>query len=188
MVPPKQGWNRAVPWLLVLNGQDILPVGLSWAIMLSCFMDHLEPYAGRELDETTWDEVLDGTVEDTRKVYPAMTGKLIRGELQKLLTCLEAVAEGRGAPGKDPPGDAAGLRPYMTAPHRMDLMVSAMERDGAWHCNQKCLYCYAAGQQGAGGGGADGGAVEGSAPPLPGGPDPPDHLHRRRADAPAGPP
>lgn len=74
MVPPKQGWNRAVPWLLVLNGQDILPVGLSWAIMLSCFMDHLEPYAGRELDETTWDEVLDGTVEDTRKVYPAMTG------------------------------------------------------------------------------------------------------------------
>ena len=34
----------------------------------------------------------------------------------------------------------------MTAPHRMDLMVSAMTRDGAWHCNQKCLHCYAAGQ------------------------------------------
>ena len=28
----------------------------------------------------------------------------------------------------------------------MDLMVSAMHRDGAWHCNQKCLHCYAAGQ------------------------------------------
>ena len=28
----------------------------------------------------------------------------------------------------------------------MDLMVSAMEKDGAWHCNQKCLHCYAAGQ------------------------------------------
>ena len=34
----------------------------------------------------------------------------------------------------------------MTAPHRMDLMVSAMTRGGAWHCNQKCLHCYAAGQ------------------------------------------
>ena len=25
-------------------------------------------------------------------------------------------------------------------------MISAMTREGAWHCNQKCLHCYAAGQ------------------------------------------
>ncbi len=25
-------------------------------------------------------------------------------------------------------------------------MVSSMEKDGAWHCNQKCLHCYAANQ------------------------------------------
>jgi hypothetical protein len=36
--------------------------------------------------------------------------------------------------------------PHMTAPHRMDLMVSAMTKNGVWHCNQKCLHCYAAGQ------------------------------------------
>lgn len=36
--------------------------------------------------------------------------------------------------------------PHMTAPHRMDLMVSAMTKNGSWHCNQKCLHCYAAGQ------------------------------------------
>jgi MoaA/NifB/PqqE/SkfB family radical SAM enzyme len=36
--------------------------------------------------------------------------------------------------------------PHMTAPHRMDLMVSAMTKNGCWHCNQKCLHCYAAGQ------------------------------------------
>ena len=35
---------------------------------------------------------------------------------------------------------------YMTAPHRMDLMVSAMEKNGRWNCNQHCLHCYAAGQ------------------------------------------
>ena len=34
----------------------------------------------------------------------------------------------------------------MRAPHRMDLMVSAMTKNGAWHCNQKCVHCYAAGQ------------------------------------------
>ena len=25
-------------------------------------------------------------------------------------------------------------------------MISAMTREGRWHCNQKCLHCYAAGQ------------------------------------------
>ena len=34
----------------------------------------------------------------------------------------------------------------MNAPHRMDLMVSAMTKNGQWHCNQKCVHCYAAGQ------------------------------------------
>ena len=36
--------------------------------------------------------------------------------------------------------------PFMQAPHRMDLMVSAMTKNGRWHCNQKCVHCYAAGQ------------------------------------------
>jgi radical SAM protein with 4Fe4S-binding SPASM domain len=35
---------------------------------------------------------------------------------------------------------------YMNAPHRMDVMVSAMTKNGKWHCNQKCVHCYAAGQ------------------------------------------
>ena len=35
---------------------------------------------------------------------------------------------------------------YMKAPHRMDLMVSAMEKNGKWNCNQRCVHCYAAGQ------------------------------------------
>ena len=42
------------------------------------------------------------------------------------------------------------LRKYgknMTAPHRMDLLVSAMtDANGNWNCNQKCKFCYAAGQ------------------------------------------
>ena len=41
----------------------------------------------------------------------------------------------------------AGYAKNMTAPHRMDLMVSAMTVNGAWHCNQKCLHCYAADQK-----------------------------------------
>jgi len=150
MVPPSGAWDRSVPWLLILNGQDILPVGLSWAIMLGCFMDRLQPYEGRELEEEAWDAVLDGAVKDTQAVYPAMTKKLIRGELNKLMTCLEAVAQGREPRGKIRRVTLAEYAEHMTAPHRIDLMISAMERDGRWHCNQKCLHCYAAGQTGAG--------------------------------------
>ena len=34
----------------------------------------------------------------------------------------------------------------MKAPHRMDLAVSAITKEGAWHCNRRCLHCYAADQ------------------------------------------
>ena len=36
---------------------------------------------------------------------------------------------------------------YMKAPHRMDLMISSMCEKGHWHCNQKCLHCYAGHQE-----------------------------------------
>ena len=36
---------------------------------------------------------------------------------------------------------------FMSAPHRMDLMISSMEKNGCWNCNQKCLHCYASGEK-----------------------------------------
>ena len=63
-----------------------------------------------------------------------------------MLRSLVAIAQGREP---DVAVGALTLGEYadkMSAPHRMDLMVSAMTRGGAWHCNQKCLHCYAAGQ------------------------------------------
>ena len=36
---------------------------------------------------------------------------------------------------------------FMNAPHRMDLMISSMEKHGCWNCNQKCLHCYASGEK-----------------------------------------
>jgi radical SAM protein with 4Fe4S-binding SPASM domain len=34
----------------------------------------------------------------------------------------------------------------MRAPHRMDLMISSLNKNGSWNCNNKCLHCYAARQ------------------------------------------
>ena len=60
------------------------------------------------------------------------------------------------ARGGEPSGNIGplSLREYaanMTAPHRMDLMVSSMlDREGKWNCSLKCRHCYAAGQPAAG--------------------------------------
>ena len=40
MIPPREDAENA-PFLLLLNGSKLVPLNLSWAILLSCFMDRL---------------------------------------------------------------------------------------------------------------------------------------------------
>ena len=35
---------RRTPFLAVLNGQDVLPLNVSWAILLVCLMEALQPF------------------------------------------------------------------------------------------------------------------------------------------------
>ena len=63
-----------------------------------------------------------------------------------MLTSLVAIARGQEPEAEVGVLSLGDYAAEMTAPHRMDLMLSAMRKDGAWHCNQKCLHCYAAGQ------------------------------------------
>ena len=133
MIPPRQDADNA-PFLLLLNGSRLVPLNLSWAILLANFMDRLEPFTGVEITESDWNAMAAGAVAETHKTYP--------------FTSKERLSDARG---QEPEAEVAPLTlgeyaPEMTAPHRMDLMVSAMTRGGAWHCNQKCLHCYAAGQ------------------------------------------
>ena len=108
MIPPRQDAADA-PFLLLLNGDKLVPLNLSWAILLANFMDRLEPFAGLEISESDWRAMAASAVAETRKTYPFTSKTRLAGDLE--------------------------------------LMLSAMRRrDGAWHCNQKCLHCYAAGQ------------------------------------------
>ena len=145
MIPPRQDAADA-PFLLLLNGDKLVPLNLSWAILLANFMDRLEPFAGLEISESDWRAMAASAVAETRKTYPFTSKTRLAGDLELMLTSLVAIARGQ-----EPAVEvgALSLGDYaaeMTAPHRMDLMLSAMRRSGAWHCNQKCLHCYAAGQ------------------------------------------
>ena len=145
MIPPREDAENA-PFLLLLNGSKLVPLNLSWAILLSCFMDRLEPFAGLEITESDWNAMAAGAVARTHKVYPFTPKERLAEDLQIMIESLGAIARGQEPEAEVAPLTLGEYAPEMTAPHRMDLMVSAMTRDGAWHCNQKCLHCYAAGQ------------------------------------------
>lgn len=145
MIPPRPE-SPQEPFLLLLNGAQLIPLNLSWAILLSCFMDQLEVYSGKEIGEENWTHLAENAVKATARVYPMTSRKQLRSDLAVMLDSLLAMARG-----EEPEAEVALLSlgeyaPYMTAPHRMDLMVSAMTQNGAWHCNQRCIHCYAAGQ------------------------------------------
>lgn len=145
MIPPRQDADNA-PFLLLLNGSRLVPLNLSWAILLANFMDRLEPFAGLEITESDWNAMAAGTVAETHKTYPFTSKERLSDDLATMIRSLVAIARGQEPEAEVAPLTLGEYAPEMTAPHRMDLMVSAMTRGGAWHCNQKCLHCYAAGQ------------------------------------------
>ena len=145
MIPPRQDADNA-PFLLLLNGSRLVPLNLSWAILLANFMDRLEPFTGVEIAESDWNAMAAGAVAETHKTYPFTSKEQLSDDLATMIRSLVAIARGQEPEAEVAPLTLGEYAPEMTAPHRMDLMVSAMTRGGAWHCNQKCLHCYAAGQ------------------------------------------
>lgn len=147
LVPPKFRLFRSSAYIVILNGYYLLPIGYSWALILSYFMKEVNQFDGKPIDESDEDTIVTNTICNVRKVYPSTTEAEIREDMEELLRVLFAVARGN-----DPEIEIEKLsiRAYgknMTAPHRMDLMVSAMtDANGKWQCNQKCVFCYAAGQ------------------------------------------
>ena len=147
LVPPKFRLFGDRTYIVILNGYYMLPLGYSWALLLSKFMKEVNAFAGKPITENDEERIFKNTVKKTKSVYPSMSKEDIEEDLEFILRVLFAVARG------DDPEieiEKLSLRQYgknMTAPHRMDLLVSAMtDADGKWHCNQKCTFCYSAGQ------------------------------------------
>lgn len=147
LVPPKFRLFGSSAYIVILNGYYLLPIGYSWALVLSHFMKEVNRFDGKPITEEDEQTIVSNTVSRVRAVYPSVRGEEVREDLEEILTVLFAVARGN-----DPEVEIEKLsiRAYgknMTAPHRMDLMVSAMtDSNGKWQCNQKCKFCYAAGQ------------------------------------------
>lgn len=144
LVPAKESWKD--PSVVILNGQDVIPINPTWAIMLNELIKEINKFAGKELTEDAVRHIINAALTNVKKVFPTTSKNRMRKDIKIIIDSLVAVAYGKEPPaeiGYIPLGEYA---PMMKAPHRMDIIVSAMMKDGKWHCNQKCLHCYAAGQ------------------------------------------
>mgnify|MGYP004553734787 CR=1 FL=1 len=148
LVPPRPQ-NDLAPSVAILNGKDILPINSSWTILLSEFIDQINKYNGHEITKEDLRIVRDRTLTEVHKIYPKTKKERLQRDLSIIIETLCNVAYGETPKIDIPYMTICEYAQYMNAPHRMDLMISSMSKNGVWHCNQKCINCYAAGQHNA---------------------------------------
>ena len=146
LVPAKYNPFKADPSLVILNGKDILPINLAWTILLAIFIKEVNNFKGNEVTEADLKKVVTKTVNKAFEIYKKPGRIVLKEDLNKILSVFIDIAEGREPQEKIGQLSIGDYASKMKAPHRMDLMVSSMVKDGKWNCNQKCLHCYAAGQ------------------------------------------
>jgi len=145
LVPPRPEEPYS-PSAAIINGTDIVPVNFAWAVMLNEMIRETNRYDGKEITEPEIDSILKATVANVKTVLPLLSKKRIEEDLDRIFTTIRQIAYREEVTTDIQYFDLGEYSDVMKAPHRMDIMVSAMTKKGVWHCNQKCVHCYAAGQ------------------------------------------
>ena len=112
--------------VVILNGYYVLPIGGSWASILAEYIKQVNAFDGKPLSEEDERGIYERTLSRVSRLYPSVSREEIELDLVDMLDAIFTVAKG------EKPGvniDRLSIRKYarhMSAPHRMDLMVSAM--------------------------------------------------------------
>lgn len=146
LVPPKYDDKKLSSGVAIINGQDIIPVNYSWCVLLAELIREINRFAGVEVSDEDVEEILNRTCRSVKKVFPFVSKKHIKSDAYKIMKTFTQVAYGQTVEEEIGYMNIGEYAEFMKAPHRMDIMVSAMTKGGKWHCNQKCVHCYAAGQ------------------------------------------
>lgn len=144
LVPARKG-KRNQPAMVVLNGWRIITLKSAWAILLAIFIRKVNKHAGNEVTEIDLNKIVEETVDEMHQIFPRHFKFRFKRDLKEMLGTMIDIAKGEKVKGNI----GMSIDDYadrMAGPLRMDLMISAMKKSGHWNCNQKCIYCYAAGQ------------------------------------------
>lgn len=146
LIPPKFEEDDLNSSLVIVNGRDILPVNKYWTIMFAEFIKEVNKYDGKTITDEDLEDIYSKSYKSTKQVLPFLLKSTFNKNILRIVKTMQQLSKNE-VPDEDIQWVTIGeYAPNMKAPHRMDLMVSAMTKDGKWHCNQKCVHCYAAGQ------------------------------------------
>ena len=146
LIPPKKEENVLNPSIAIVNGTDVVPVGFVYAVILAEMIRETNHYDGREIGEADVQAILEKSAANVKKIIPVLSEKRIKNNIYEIYTTMKQIAYREPVTTEIHYMSLGEYADEMNAPHRMDVMVSAMTKDGRWHCNQKCVHCYAAGQ------------------------------------------
>jgi len=147
LIPPRQDDDKMIPSIALINGSDLVPLNPFWAILVAELIRNTNRFDGMPLYEETIDKIVDESVISVHKLIPFYSKSLIRKDLETLYMTFRQIAFREPVTSDIRYMSVSDYADFMRAPHRMDLMVCAMTKDGRWNCNQKCVHCYAAGQK-----------------------------------------
>ena len=146
LVPPKKV-KPGIAWVIILNGENIIPICMGWALLLREFINAINEYEGKSVSEDDIKSSINKAVKVVGELFPKTKKEMLISDLKEIIDVLLKVARGKEVEENIGYLSIKKYAKYMNAPHRMDLLISSMEKNGSWNCNQKCINCYAAGQQ-----------------------------------------
>ena len=147
MIPPRFTPFKTVKSLVIINGSEILPINESGAILMTEYVKIVNAFGDKAMSEKDLEEIIAKTFRGVKKVFPRVKDEVLKDDLYYYIGLFEAVAKGEAVEDGCETLTIGEYSKYMTAPHRMDLLVSTMAKEGRWNCNQKCVHCYAADQK-----------------------------------------
>ena len=143
LVPPKK-IKDGIPWIVVINGFRILPILTSYAVLLKEFIITYNSHNYNYYVKGHLNVIVDEIIGNIKKVYHDAKEADVRDDLKEMLeTIVKIGTEPNYKMDKVSNFSLNDYYKYMYAPLRMDLMISTMEKDGIYNCNQKCVHCYA---------------------------------------------
>ena len=83
------------PWVVILNGFYILPLGYSYGLLMGYFLEELYRYDGKPMEEADIRRIMDRAVGQTKKIYYMTSKEKMRRDLEEILQALFDVAYGR---------------------------------------------------------------------------------------------
>ena len=146
LVPPKK-IKLSISWVIIINGESILPICTSWAILLREFINSINKYSGKSVLDSDIKAAMDEAVLNVSLLFPKTKKSMLESDLKEIIDTLLKIARKEEVSANIGYLSLKEYAKYMASPHRMDLLISSMEKNGNWACNQKCMCCYAAGQE-----------------------------------------